>query len=69
MTIVQIVWILENKVVLRVEDDAGSVDLDFVGVGEAHVVAVDFAQVCVAVARCHEFTAFKFDFRQREYVG
>jgi len=55
--------------VLRVEDDAGGVDLDFVGVGEAHVVAVDFAQVCVAVARCHELTAFKFDFRQREYVG
>lgn len=47
----------------------GGVDLDFVGVGEAHIVAVDLAQVCVAVAGSHEFTAFKFDFRQRKYVG
>lgn len=53
---------------LGVEDDLGGVDLDLVGVGEAHVVAVDFAEVCVAAAGCHEPAAFKFNFRQRKYV-
>lgn len=46
----------------------GGVDLDFVGVGHAHVVAIYFTQICVGVGRSHEASAFKLDFREGKYV-